>query len=584
MRFLIFLVGFSLGVAQTAFSQVNLPAPKIGTRMVTILSDATSDPNGAASQVLSEIAITLDKESEMRVLSLSGYGGVTNARDLLLLRGADMAVVNNDVLAYLELSQTLPEARRKVRLVAPLFHQRVFLFARSNVRSIEELKGLKVGAPSSRTSRGITVRTIFGTLKIPVQVVELEPNELAKKNLDAILLFESDLPELKTFEIAPGAYHLLQIPAGSGPLARVYRPAKLGNTQVASFGSGQAVDTIEVSTVLATYDWNAKQSRYADVVAFVERYFAALPKMRERNPNSPFAKTDARKVPPGWQRFAPAELLAASSPAVTAKEAAQAPAWSAEATPAKGALRVLALSHPPLTDSQQSDGGVAFKLFSGALELAGLDVSVQWVDGEKDFLDALLTGKADAGVFWQTLNCDAPSDQSASGAAVCDRAAFSEPIMLAVLGVFARIDTPLGADGQEGRERTLCAPESQPISEEALNAIPWLKGAQIKMVRLKTVIDCLASLDRHETEAMIALEPEGRFVIEKLKLSQSLQLSQRIAVPAGLHALVAKSNPRQAKLIQAINDALAKFRASKGYAEVISSHIADLTGSAARIP
>ncbi|MFZ1107071.1 MAG: hypothetical protein WAN43_01810 [Rhodomicrobium sp.] len=584
MRFLIFMVGVSLCLAQTAFSQVNWPAPKSGTRMVTILSDGTSDPNGAASQVLSEIAIALDKDSDVRVLSLSGYGGVTNARDLLLLRGADLAVVNNDVLAYLDLSRTLPDARRKVRLIAPLYRQRVFLFARSNVKTVEELKGLKVGVPSSRTSRGVTARTVFGMLKIPVQFEELEPKELAKKNLDAILLFESDLPDLKAFGIAPGAYRLLPIPAASGPLSRVYLPAKLGKTQVAGFGSGQAVDTIEVSTLLAAFDWNAKQSRYADVVAFVEKFFALLPKIRERNPNSPFTRTDVRTVPPGWQRFAPAEPLAASAPRLTAKEAAQAPVWSAEAPPARRALRLLALSHPPLTDAQQSDGGVAFKLLTGALELAGVDVNVQWVDGEKDFLDALLASKADAGVFWQTLNCDAPGDQSASGAAVCDTAAFSEPIMLAVLGVFARVDTPLGAEGQEGRVRTLCAPESQPISEEALNAIPWLKGAEVKMVRLKTVIDCIAALDRHEAEALIALEPEGRFVIEKLKLSQSLQLSQRIAVPAGLHALVAKSNPRQAQLIQTINEALAKFRASKDYAEVIASHIADLTGSAARIP
>jgi uncharacterized protein len=584
MRFLILLVGVSVCLAQTAFSQVNLPAPKTGTRMVTILSDGTSDPNGAASQVLSEIAITLDKESQMRVLSLSGYGAATNARDLLLLRGADLAVLNNDVLTYLELSQTLPDARRKVRLIAPLYHQRVFLFARSNVKSIEELKGLKVGVPSSRTSRGVTAKTVFGALKIPVQLVELEPKELAKRNLDAMLLFESDLPDLKAFGIAPGAYHLLAISAASGPLARVYLPAKLGKTQMAGFGADHALDTIEVSTLLAAYDWNAKQSRYVDVVAFVEKFFQLLPKIRERNPNSPFARTDARTIPPGWQRFAPAEPLAASAPGLAAKEGAQAPVWSAEATPAKGALRLLALSHPPLTDAQQNDGGVAFKLFTGALELAGVEVSVQWVDGEKDFLDALLASKADAGLFWQTLNCDAPSDQTASGAAVCDRAAFSDPIMLAVLGVFARIDTPLGGEGQEGKARTLCAPESQPISEEALNAIPWLKGAQIKVARLKTVIDCIAALDRHEAEAMIVLEPEGRFVIEKLKLSQTLQLSQKIAVPAGLHALVAKNNPRQAQLTQAINEALANFKANKGYAEVIASHIADLTGSAAQIP
>jgi ABC-type amino acid transport substrate-binding protein len=157
--------------------------------------------------------------------------------------------------------------------------------------------------------------------------------------------------------------------------------------------------------------------------------------------------------------------------------------------------------------------------------------------------------------------------------------------MLAVLGVFTRLDAQLSTPGsQDSAPRTLCVPENQPIPEGAFDAIPWLKGARVKTLRLKSVIDCVAALDRHEAEALITLEPEGRFVIEKLRLTQSLQLSQRIETPMGLHALVAKANPRQAILLQTINQALSKFRASSGYSQVIASHISDLTGSTARMP
>ena len=288
-------------------------------------------------------------------------------------------------------------------------------------------------------------------------------------------------------------------------------------------------------------------------------------------------------MPPGWQRFAPAQTFTASAPGATGKEASQARLWNAEALPAKEPLRLLALSHPPLTDAQQADGGVALKLLTEALESTNVGVSVQWADGEKAFLEGLLSNKADAGIFWQTLNCDAPGEQSASGAVVCDRTAFSEPVMLAVLGVFTRLDAQLSTPSSQAL-RTLCIPESQPISEGALDSIPWLKGAQVKTLRMKAVIDCIAALDRHEAEALIALEPEGRFVIEKLKLTQSLQLSQRIETPMGLHVLVEKANPRQAILLQTINEALSKFRASSGYSQVIASHIYDLTGSTARMP
>jgi len=587
MRLLIFFVSFSLWLTQAAFPQANPLTPKAAARpvtaphSVTILSDGTSDPNGAASQVLSEIAITLDKESNLRVLSMSGYGGATNARDLLQLRGADLSVVNHDVLAYLDLSQTLPEARRKIRLIAPLFHQRVLLFARQNVKTIEELKGRKVGISSERTSRGVTAKTVFGSLKMNVEFVELDNKDFANRaDLDAILIFENDLPDLKALGISPRTYHLLSIPASNGPLTKVYLPVNLGKEPVLGFNSDQAIETIQVSTVLAAFDWGPKQGRYADVVSFVEKFFALLPKMRKAYPNSPVARIDIKTMPPGWQRFAPAQTFTASTPGATGKEASQAPLWNAEALPAKEPLRLLALSHPPLTDAQQADGGVALKLLTEALESTNVGVSVQWADGEKAFLEGLLSNKADAGIFWQSLNCDAPGEQSASGAVVCDRTAFSEPVMLAVLGVFTRLDAQLSTPSSL---RTLCIPESQPISEGTLDSIPWLKGAQVKMLRMKTVIDCIAALDRHEAEALIALEPEGRFVIEKLKL-QSLQLSQRIETPMGLHVLVEKANPRQAILLQTINEALSKFRASSGYSQVIASHISDLTGSTARMP
>ncbi len=587
MRSLILVIGVLLAVVQTAFAQVTFPVPKAS--IVTILSDGISEPDGAASKILSEISITLDKESDLRVLSLNGYGGAMNIRDLLQLRGADFAVVNSDVLAYLDLSKTLPEARRKVRLVAPLFHQTVLLFARQNIKSIGDLKGRKVGTIASRPSRGVTARTIFGSLKIDVDYVELDDgNDLAKKaaELDAILIFDKDLPNLRAFGVTPGAYQLLSIPP-AGPLAKIYLPKKLGKEALAGFTSGEGMETIQVSTLLAAFDWTAKQGRYADAVSFVNNFFTLLPKIRAKYPNSPLARTSVRMVPPGWQRFGPADALAAAAaPAVSGQDdALRTPLSTGEPPLAKESLKLLAVAHPPFTNAQQSDGGVALKLFTGALEAAGVDVSVQWVDGEKAVLDGLVTSDpADVGLFWQTLNCETPHPQSASEAAVCDTAMLSEPVMQAVVGVFTRIDTPLAAEGnQEAQGRTVCAPESQPVSKEALDAVPWLKGAKVKTIRPKTFIDCLAAIDRHDADALISLEAEGRFVIEKLKLSQSLQLSQRIA-PTGLHALVAKDNPRQAHLLLIIDDAIAKFKASDRYAAVMTSHLSDLTGSADKVP
>jgi ABC-type amino acid transport substrate-binding protein len=152
--------------------------------------------------------------------------------------------------------------------------------------------------------------------------------------------------------------------------------------------------------------------------------------------------------------------------------------------------------------------------------------------------------------------------------------------MQAVLAVFTRLDVPLDPSGPEATQsRTLCIPESQPVPEEALAAVPWLKAANIKTLRPKTLIDCLAAADRRDADALIAIEPEARYAIDHLKLAQTLQIAQRLPVATGLHAIVAKDHPRRTEILQTISSAIAKLKTSGGYATVMTSHLADLTGA-----
>ncbi len=96
-------------------------------------------------------------------------------------------------LAHLDTAKAIPEARQKVRLAAPLFHQRVLLFAKKAIATPGDLKGAKVGVPANRPSRGVTAKTVFATLKIDAHLIEIEEKDFAKKaadELDAVLLFE----------------------------------------------------------------------------------------------------------------------------------------------------------------------------------------------------------------------------------------------------------------------------------------------------------------------------------------------------------------------------------------------------------
>ncbi len=265
-------------LAQPASAQLKFQAGKSDGVIVTVLSDGLSEPAGGASQILADISAILDKESDVRLLSINGRGGPANVRDLLQLRGTDLAILNSDVLAYPDLATALPDARKKVRFIAPFYHQSVLLFARQNIKSIDDLRGRKIGVPANRPSRGVTARTLFASLKIAAELVELDERDAARTaSVDAVLLYENDLPNLRALGITAASHHLVPI-AASGPLASIYSAKKISKAAIAGYITADSLDTLEVTTLLAAYDWSSKQGRYAYVVNFVNKFFAFVPK------------------------------------------------------------------------------------------------------------------------------------------------------------------------------------------------------------------------------------------------------------------------------------------------------------------
>ena len=315
MRYLLFVFGVCLLLGQHAAAQIALPPAKRAAATVTVLSDGLSEPDSQASQILGRLSVLLDNDGELRALVINGYGGPRNIRDLLQLRGVDFAVVNSDALAYPDTAKAIPEARKRVRLVAPLFHQRVLLFAKKNIAAIDDLKGRKVGVLSNRPSRGVTAKTIFAALKIDAQLAGIDEKEFAKKaagDLDAVLLFEQDAPRLKALGLSPGTFHLLAIPA-PGPLARIYLPGKVGKAAAGDWSVNGDTETVQVTAILAAFDWGTNQGRYATSAQFAAKFFELLPKLRALDPKSPLVRTSAGKGLPGWQRFGPAEAPATAA-------------------------------------------------------------------------------------------------------------------------------------------------------------------------------------------------------------------------------------------------------------------------------
>jgi ABC-type amino acid transport substrate-binding protein len=589
MRSFILAAGLSAWLLSPASAQGPLDPGKPESRLVTVLSDGLSEPAGAANKVLNELSIVLDKESDVRLLAVAGYGGISNVRDLLLLRGTDFAVLNSDILSYPDTATLYSAARRKIRLVAPLVHQRVLLFAKRGINGLDELSGRKIGVPAKLASRQITAKTILALLNIKAKVLETGGKNQAKQpqHLDAVLIYERDLPKLQALGVTSATHHLLPIPASSGPLAGTYVSRKLSGDSLPGYDAG-GLETVQVSALLAAFDWSPKQGRYQDAITLADRVYTIAPKFRHHYPASPFSRINLRKPVPGWKYFGPAGVLAKAAPAMPVKEEAlllarEAPVRASQSN----ALKIVAANRPPLLTPEDKDGGIVMKILTSALSTAGVPISVQWAGSDKAALDELIASKkADIGIFFEAPHCDAPANQSALEAEVCDQLVLTDPLLQAVIAVFAPLDMPLDprSAGVFPHSQTLCVPYNQTVPAGTLREIPWVKKNAVKIMRPKSLVNCLVALQQHEAGGLIAIEPEVRYAIEKLALAKSFQIAQRPGSTAGLHAAIAKGNPRQAELIKTINEALVKFKASSGYSQVIAAHLADLTGGQAKQP
>jgi TRAP-type uncharacterized transport system substrate-binding protein len=135
-----------------------------GASTVTILTDGITEPNGRATLAVNELAERLARTGKIRALPVAGRGAAANVRDLLSLRGIDLAILNSDVLAFLDQTRQHSDARRRIRYVTHLFDQQVYLLVRKEFKAIEDLRGRRLVILSQGGGSHVTATTLFGMM------------------------------------------------------------------------------------------------------------------------------------------------------------------------------------------------------------------------------------------------------------------------------------------------------------------------------------------------------------------------------------------------------------------------------------
>jgi TRAP-type uncharacterized transport system substrate-binding protein len=135
---------------------------------------------GAPIRFASDIARITDDGENLHVLPIVTRGPSENVEALLYLRGVDAAIINSDSLE--EFKNLVPNIRQKITYILNLFPSEVHIFARPEIRSLEDLAGKKVNFNTPGTSAAYSGPLIFERLKIDVEKTFI-PHQLALEQL-----------------------------------------------------------------------------------------------------------------------------------------------------------------------------------------------------------------------------------------------------------------------------------------------------------------------------------------------------------------------------------------------------------------
>src|SRR3984893_10642233 len=119
----------------------------------------------------------------IRVLPVLGVGGLQNANDVLFLKNIDMGVVDEDNLRLLKKKDPVLYANveQRIQYITKLYNSEFQVLARNDIKSYDDLRGMKVNFNLKDSQTEVTADTVFNALKIQVLRSYYDNDEALKR-------------------------------------------------------------------------------------------------------------------------------------------------------------------------------------------------------------------------------------------------------------------------------------------------------------------------------------------------------------------------------------------------------------------
>jgi len=271
--------------------------------------------DGTYMRFADELAKVLDDGDNLRILPIVSYGAASNLDDLLYLRGVDLAVTQSDVFEYFRTERKTPNLQNRVHYILRLPIAELHILAKTDIRSLEDLRGRKVNFGPAGSGSSLTGTIVFQRLGVQVDQVLIDQQSALQKlqNGEVAALVRVVGKPVDFFTRIPSnsGLHLIPIPY-TKTFADYYTVGEFETKDYPSLiAEGEKIETIAVPTVLSVFNWPRSSDRYRRIERFAERLFANWDQFLAAPRHPKWRDVNLGATVPGWTRHVIAEQMLA---------------------------------------------------------------------------------------------------------------------------------------------------------------------------------------------------------------------------------------------------------------------------------
>src|SRR6476660_7359989 len=234
--------------------------------------------DGTYMRFADELGKVLDDGDNLRILPMVSYGAASNLDDLIYLRGVDLAVTQSDVFEYFRTERKTPNLQSRVQYILRLPIAELHILAKTDIHSLEDLRGKKVNFGPAGSGSSLTGTIVFQRLGVQVEQVLIDQQSALQKlqsgEVAALVRVVGKPVDFFARIPSTSGLHLVPIPF-TKTFADYYTVGEFEAKDYPSLiAEGEKIETIAVPAVLSVFNWPRSSDRYRRIERFTERLFA----------------------------------------------------------------------------------------------------------------------------------------------------------------------------------------------------------------------------------------------------------------------------------------------------------------------